>query len=268
MREYRAISDKHFFQSLSKYRLFYVLALFSILGLVWWWWWRNTKSWEGEMEGHWRGLRCRWGWSVPFPSYTEFSAYKLITTISVDRKNEVIVQVLMLPLICMCCILLISIFIDMYYMAVLSYIFQVHVFMELTGCIVLPFLLKLCLCDLGLVGAVVYACYWFLGYIFERKRPWYTWPQNLNLLLLHVYILWYDLPVLSWCFWYDLSYSIVLNQSSCPFLSGMSRVFNAVLLFDLQIMSVVFDYWSGWKSRECKGCESSYRLCWVLQEIF
>ena len=83
------------------------------LGLVRWWWWRNIKSCEGEMEGHWSWwLRCRWGWSMPCTFYTKFSVSTLMANISVDRKNEVIVQVLMLPLICMCCLLIISFFVD------------------------------------------------------------------------------------------------------------------------------------------------------------
>ena len=112
--EKKAISLKPFFQNLFKCTLFYLLTpVLYFLGLVWWWWWRNIKSCEGEMEGHWSWwLRCRWGWSMPCTFYTKFSVSKLMAIISVDRKNEVIVQVLMLPLICMCCILIMSFFGD------------------------------------------------------------------------------------------------------------------------------------------------------------
>lgn len=53
---------------------------------------------------------------VHFVFHQIFSAFKLMIIISMDRKKEVImqalmiVQVLMLPLICMCCILLYFIF--------------------------------------------------------------------------------------------------------------------------------------------------------------
>ena len=77
---------------------------------------------------------------------TKFSLSKLMATISMDRRNEVITQILMLPLICMYCILLMSFFIVTSFV-VLSDIFHAC-FYGVCVYLMLPFCTKfVCLCS-------------------------------------------------------------------------------------------------------------------------
>ena len=84
---------------------------------------------------------------------TKFSLSKLMATISMDRRNEVITQILMLPLICMYCILLMSFFIVTSFV-VLSDIFHACFYGVCMYCDV-SLWQKFCVSVLGLVGVLV-----------------------------------------------------------------------------------------------------------------